>query len=85
MDQPSSARHLALSGSRSLSGPLFPRRESESAVSVGCGFSETRPAEQRVAAVPSIAADLRIWLAFARDRRDSDYSGAFGYKFTFVH
>ena len=67
-------RQTPLSGSRPLSGPLFPRRESESAVSVGCGFSETRPAEQRVAAVPSIAADLRLWLAFARARRDSDYS-----------
>ena len=59
-------RQTPLSGSRplhtALSGPLFPRRESESAVSVGCGFSETRPAEQRVAAVPCIAADLRLWL-----------------------
>ena len=73
MDRPSSARQ-PLSGSRPLSGLLFPRRESESAVSVGCGFSKTRPAEQRVAAVPSSAADLRLWFAFTRARRDSDYS-----------
>ena len=56
-------RQTPLSGSSplrtALSGPL-PRRESESAVSVGCGFSETRPAEQREAAVPCLAAVFRL-------------------------